>query len=111
MKQGWRDKVLRYYKEFKSLSWRDRYKYDHDSKDIFGHVLYTIYEGIAERCAGLTEIDGMCSYCWDYYHNMVEILNEDDDDELKYYGGLKKKHLDYMMKLTKEGVDNGNDKA
>ena len=50
MKPGWKKKVLKYYKEFKSLSWRDRYKYDHNSEDIFGHTLYTIYDSITKKC-------------------------------------------------------------
>ena len=105
MKQGWRDKVLRYYKEFKSLTWHDaKYKFGPlgESKDIWGEILYHIYEAITEKCP-FTETDMMCSYCWDYYHDMVKML--DDEGDRKYYKGLEKKHLDYMMKITKEGAE------
>ena len=106
MKPGWRDKVLRYYKEFKSLHWLDaRDKFDHHCKDKWGEVLYHIYEGITQKCP-FTETDRMCSYCWDYYHNMVDTLTEPDEAEDEYFQGLQKKHLDYMMKLTNKGVDN-----
>ena len=103
MKQGWRDKVLLYYKEFKSLTWLEASdKFNHHCEDKWGEILYHIYEGITQKCP-FTETDMMCSYCWDYYHGMVKMLNDEGDRE--HFQGLEKKHLDYMMKITKEGAE------
>ena len=113
MTKTWKNKVLDYYNTFKSMDDMDAEKCTDyfwkkfgptsDSKDKWGKVFYHFYDSLTTKCANFTETDGMCSYCWDMYHDTVEMLEERD-----YYNGLEKKHLDYFMKITKEGVDNDN---
>lgn len=113
MTKTWKNKVLDYYNTFKSMDDMDAEKCTDyfwkkfgptsDSKDKWGKVFYHFYDSLTTKCVNFTETDGMCSYCWDMYHDTVEMLKEGD-----YYDGLEKKHLDYFMKITKEGVDNDN---
>ena len=103
MKKHWTDKILKYYKDFKSLSSheaRNKFVDLSEYKDKLAEVFYHFYDSLTTKCVGFTETDGMCAYCWDAYHDIIEMLEEDD-----YYNGLEKKHLDYFMKITKEGVD------
>ena len=105
MTKTWKNKVLDYYNTFKSMSSYDasnKFGHSSDDKDEFAKPLYHIYDSITTKCP-FTETDGMCSWCWYFYHNLTEMLEEAD-----YYDGLEKKHVDYLMKLTKEGVDNDN---
>ena len=113
MTKTWKNKVLDYYNTFKSMDdidaekctdyfWK-KFGPTSDSKDKWGKVFYHFYDSLTTKCVNFTETDGMCSYCWDMYHDTVEMLEKGD-----YYDGLEKKHLDYFMKLTKEGVDNDN---
>ena len=102
--ETWKDKVLSYYTLFESLSWREaRDEFDplSKNKDKWAEIFYHFYDSLTTKCAGFTETDGMCAYCWDAYEDIIENIEDG------YYDNLEKKHLDYFMEITKDGINKG----